>query len=41
MFIDAYMMDNSTFERVEDFKHLGITLTNQNAIQAEIKSRLR
>jgi hypothetical protein len=25
---------------VEEFKHLGITLTNQNCIQEEIKSRL-
>ena len=28
-------------ERVEEFKYLGTTLTNQNAIQKEIKSRLR
>ena len=34
-------MDNSTFERVEEFKYLGITLTNQNSIAEEIKSRLR
>ena len=27
--------------RVEEFKYLGTTLTNQNAIQEEIKSRLR
>ena len=33
--------DNSTFERVEEFKHLGTTLTNQNFIPEEIKSRLR
>ena len=31
----------STFERVEEFKYLGTNLTNQNAIQEEIKSRLR
>ena len=34
-------IDNSTFERVEEFKYLGTTLTNQNSIQEEIKSRLR
>jgi hypothetical protein len=34
-------MDNSTFERVEEFKYLGKTLTNQNSIVEEIKSRLR
>jgi hypothetical protein len=26
---------------VEEFKYLGITLTNQNSIQEEIKSRLK
>jgi len=34
-------IDNSTFERVEVFKYLGTTLTNQNSIAEEIKSRLR
>jgi len=34
-------IDNSTFERVEEFKCLGTTLTNQNSIEEEIKSRLR
>jgi hypothetical protein len=34
-------MDNSTVERVEEFKCLGTTLANQNAIAEEIKSRLR
>jgi len=33
--------DNSTFERVEEFKYLGTTLTKQNSILEEIKSRLR
>jgi hypothetical protein len=32
----------SSFERVEEFKYLGKTLTNQNSgIQEEIKSRLK
>jgi hypothetical protein len=30
---------NSFFERVEKFKYLGTTLTYQNSIQEEIKSR--
>jgi len=34
-------MDNSTFERVEEFKYLGTTLTHQNSIAEEIKSRLK
>jgi hypothetical protein len=33
--------DNSSFERVEEFKHLGTTLTNQNSTKEEIKSRLK
>jgi hypothetical protein len=32
--------DNISFEMFEPFKHLGSTLTNQNSIQEEIKSRL-
>ena len=34
-------IDNSSIERVEEFKYLGITLTDQNSIQEEIKSRLK
>jgi len=34
-------IDNSTFERVQEFKYLGTTLTIQNSIWEEIKSRLR
>ena len=34
-------IDNRTFGMVEEFKYLGITLTNQNSIQEEIKSRLK
>jgi hypothetical protein len=33
--------DNSSTERVEQFKYLGTTLTDQNSIQEEIKSRLK
>jgi len=33
--------DNRAFERVEEFKYLGITLTVKNSIQEEIKSRLK
>jgi hypothetical protein len=33
--------DNSSFERVEVFRYMGTTLTNQNYIQEEIKSRLK
>ena len=34
-------VDNSSIERVEEFKYLGTTLTNQNSIQKEIKNRLK
>ena len=32
-------IDNSFIERVEEFKYFGMTLTDQNSIQEEIKSR--
>jgi hypothetical protein len=34
-------IDISSNESVEDFKYLGKTLTNQNSIQEEIKSKLK
>jgi len=34
-------IDNSSFERLEEFKYWGATLTNQNSNQEEIKSRLK
>jgi len=39
--IHSVRIDNSTFERVEEFKYLGTILTNQNSIAEEIKSRLK
>jgi len=33
-------IDNSYFERVEQFKYLGTTLKDQNYIQEEIESKL-
>ena len=33
--------DNSSFERMEEFKYLGTTLKDQNYIQEVIKSRLK
>ena len=38
--IQSVRIDNNTFERVEEFKYLGTTLTNQNRIAEEIKSSL-
>jgi hypothetical protein len=34
-------LDNSSFERVEQFEYLGATATNQNYNQEEIKSRFK
>ena len=31
-------IDNSSFERVEHFRYIGITLTNENSIQKEIRA---
>ena len=39
--IHSVRIDNSTFDRVEDFKYLGTTLTNKNSIAEEIKRRLK
>jgi len=39
--VHSVKIGNSTFERVEDFKYLGTTLTNQNSIAEEIESRFR
>ena len=38
---DNIKTDSRSFERVEDFQYLGTTLTNQNSLQEEIKSRLK
>jgi len=37
--IHSMKIDNSSIERVEEFKYLGTVLTNQNSIQEEIKCR--
>jgi hypothetical protein len=36
---DGMKIDNSSFERVEEFKYWRTTLTNKNSIQEEIKGR--
>jgi len=39
--IQRLRIDNNTFVRLEGFKYLGTTSTNQNCIAEEIKSRLK
>jgi len=39
--VTIYKIDNSSFEMVEEFRYLGRTITHQNSIQEEIKSRLK
>ena len=39
--IHSMEIDNISIERVEEFKYLGTTLTDQNSIQEEIKRRLK
>jgi hypothetical protein len=38
---DSVKISNISIEKVEEFKYLGTTLTDQNSIQKEIKSRLK
>jgi hypothetical protein len=38
---DSVKIDNSSIERVENFRYLGTMLKDQNSIQEEIKSRLK
>jgi len=39
--IHSMKIENSSIEKVEEFKYLGTMLTNQNSIQEEIKGRLK
>ena len=34
-------IDNSSFERKQEFRYLGTTLTNQNSIKEKVKSKLK
>ena len=36
--IQSVRIDNSTFERVEEFTYLGTTLTNQNSIADNLRA---
>jgi len=36
--IHSVRFDNSTFDRVEEFKYLGTTLTNQNFIAEKLRA---
>ena len=38
---DIVKIDNSSIERVEEFKYLGTMLTDKNSVQEEIRSRLK
>jgi hypothetical protein len=38
---DCVKTDNSSIERVEEFKYLGTMLTDENSVQEEIRSRLK
>ena len=41
MVTESRNTDNKSFERAEQFVYLGTTLTNQNSIEKETKSRLK
>jgi len=38
--IHSTKIDNSIFERVEEFRYFGTAITNQNSIQEVIKGRI-
>ena len=37
----SIQIDNSYFERVEEFKYLGTILANQNSVHKELKRRVK